>query len=80
MMPIGQFWSIRHTARTWPQAITTSSDQWSTFERQGIQKCWRNFEGYFFDSKDRQFYRHGIFMLPDMWLNVIDSEEDYFDY
>jgi histone-lysine N-methyltransferase SETMAR len=34
----------------------------------------------FFDSKDRQFYRRGILMLPDMWLNVIDSEGDYFDY
>lgn len=34
----------------------------------------------FFDSKDRQFYRRGIFMLPDMWLNVIDSEGEYFDY
>jgi transposase len=34
----------------------------------------------FFDSKPRDFYRRGIFMLPDMWLNVIDLEGDYFDY
>lgn len=34
----------------------------------------------FFDSKRREFYRSGIYMLPDMWLNCIDSEGDYFDY
>jgi histone-lysine N-methyltransferase SETMAR len=34
----------------------------------------------FFNSKDREFYRRGIFMLPDMWFNCIDSDGDYFDY
>jgi hypothetical protein len=61
----------------------TYSDQWSTFsEARGSEmspEIEQNLQN-FFDSKDRQFYRRGIFMLPDMWLNCIDSEGDYFDY
>jgi transposase len=34
----------------------------------------------FFNTKNRQFCRRGIFMLSDMWLNCMDTEGDYFDY
>ncbi len=34
----------------------------------------------FFHSKPCEFYRRGIFMLPDKWLDVMDSKGDYFDY
>jgi hypothetical protein len=34
----------------------------------------------FFDSKPCDFYRRGILMLPDKWLDVIDAGGDYFDY
>ncbi len=33
----------------------------------------------FFDSKPHEFYRRGIFMLTDKWLDVMDSKGDYFD-
>ncbi len=34
----------------------------------------------FFDCKPHEFYRRDIFLLHDMWLNVIDAKGDYFDY
>lgn len=33
-----------------------------------------------FDSKPRDFYRRGILILPDNWLDVMNVEGDYFDY
>jgi [histone H3]-lysine36 N-dimethyltransferase SETMAR len=33
----------------------------------------------FFSSRSRNFYKHGIFQLPDRWGLVVDSYGDYFD-
>ncbi|KAJ1365367.1 hypothetical protein KIN20_025642 [Parelaphostrongylus tenuis] len=41
-----------------------------------VEETLRNF----FNSEDSVFYRRGIFMLLDLWLNVIDSEGDHFEY
>ena len=46
---------------------------------QNVKEIEQNLQN-FFESKNREFYRRGIFMLPDLWLNVIDSEFDYFGY
>lgn len=33
----------------------------------------------FFDSKDRAFYRRGIYLLTDKWEDVIDVDGEYID-
>ncbi|CAJ0951860.1 unnamed protein product, partial [Mesorhabditis belari] len=33
----------------------------------------------FFDSKPREFYRRGIYLLPDKWQDVIDVDSEYFE-
>jgi len=34
----------------------------------------------FFDSKDRDWYRHGIHQLEEQWRKVIEHDGEYFDY
>jgi [histone H3]-lysine36 N-dimethyltransferase SETMAR len=34
----------------------------------------------FFDSKDREWYRHGIHRLEEQWQKVIENHGEYFDY
>lgn len=34
----------------------------------------------FFDSKDREWYRHGIQRLEEQWQKVIENNGEYFDY
>jgi histone-lysine N-methyltransferase SETMAR len=33
----------------------------------------------FFDSKPQEFYRRGIYQLPEKWQQVIDVDGEYFD-
>jgi histone-lysine N-methyltransferase SETMAR len=35
--------------------------------------------GQFFDSKPQDFYRRGIYLLPEKWQQVIDVDGEYFD-
>lgn len=34
----------------------------------------------FFESKDRNWYRRGIYQLEEQWQKVIESNGEYFDY
>uniref|UniRef100_A0A914EJM2 Transposase n=1 Tax=Acrobeloides nanus TaxID=290746 RepID=A0A914EJM2_9BILA len=34
----------------------------------------------FFDSKNREWYRHGIHRLEEQWQKVIENHGEYFDY
>lgn len=35
--------------------------------------------GQFFNSKPQDFYRRGIYLLPEKWQQVIDVDGEYFD-
>uniref|UniRef100_A0A914E1V2 Uncharacterized protein n=1 Tax=Acrobeloides nanus TaxID=290746 RepID=A0A914E1V2_9BILA len=77
----GSIWSIRRTARTSPQAISTYFlEHWLRGKKFRTIEEMRQSLTEFFDSKDRDWYRRGIAKLEEQWQKVIESGGEYFDY
>lgn len=91
----GSIWIIRRTVLTWHHRIfiffgkfySESSDLsfFRSLEHYLRGKIFQNVDEMrlsltqFFDSKPRDFYRRGIYLLPDKWQDVIDVEGEYFE-